>query len=388
MYEIAWGLAGFAALATTVHVATTVIAICRCRYTDARVPATKGLPAVSIIRPVHGIEYYDALTLGSTFELDYPSYEILFCVERADDPAANLVEKLIARYPHVPAKLLVGKDLGSPNPKLNNIAKGWAAAANEWVVIADSNVLMPHDYLERLFLSWRESVGVVCSPPIGAYPEGFWAEVECAFLNTYQARWQYAADTLGYGFCQGKTMLWRRRDLDAAGGIAALAREIAEDAAATKLVRQAGRRVRLADRPFAQPLGWRSVSTVWSRQLRWAQLRRQSFPLQFLPEILTGIFPPMLAGVSAAMLFDIPPVSVIGVLLVIWFGSEAMLASMARWHLTWRSPLAWLARDLMIVAIWFGAWVKRSYNWRGNRVEVLKPNGSRWAKRGRPSVQL
>ena len=69
-------------------------------------------------------------------------------------------------------------------------------------------------------------------------PRGFWAELECAFLNTYQARWQYAADSLGHGFAQGKTMLVRRRDLAQAGGIQALAEEIAEDAAATKLVRR------------------------------------------------------------------------------------------------------------------------------------------------------
>ena len=61
-----------------------------------------------------------------------------------------------------------------------------------------------------------------------------WAEIECAFLNTYQARWQYLVDSLGWGFAQGKTMLWRRADLDAVGGISALAREVAEDAAATR----------------------------------------------------------------------------------------------------------------------------------------------------------
>jgi ceramide glucosyltransferase len=33
-------------------------------------------------------------------------------------------------------------------------------------------------------------------------------------------------------------MLWRRVDLERAGGIAALAREVAEDAAATKIVRE------------------------------------------------------------------------------------------------------------------------------------------------------
>src|SRR5262249_58247505 len=57
--------------------------------------------------------------------------------------------------------------------------------------IADSNVLMPADYIQHLFASWQADTGLVASPPIGSRPQGFWAEIECTFLNTYQARWQY-----------------------------------------------------------------------------------------------------------------------------------------------------------------------------------------------------
>ena len=36
-------------------------------------------------------------------------------------------------------------------------------------------------------------------------------------LNAYQARWQYFADFLGLGFAQGKTLFWRKSDLESAG---------------------------------------------------------------------------------------------------------------------------------------------------------------------------
>src|SRR5215831_8723974 len=160
--------------------------------------------------------------------------------------------------------------------------------------IADSNVLMPADYIQRLFASWQADTGLVASPPIGSRPQGFWAEIECTFLNTYQARWQYVVDSFGNGFAQGKTMLWRREDLERAGGIATLGKEVAEDAAATKIVRAAGLKVRLVDWPFAQPLGRRSASEVWNRQLRWARLRRASFFVYFLPELLSGGIVPMI----------------------------------------------------------------------------------------------
>ncbi len=49
--------------------------------------------------------------------------------------------------PALNAKLLVGDERVSSNPKLNNVLKGWRAAAHQWIVIADSNVLMPRHYI-------------------------------------------------------------------------------------------------------------------------------------------------------------------------------------------------------------------------------------------------
>src|SRR4029079_19021006 len=120
-----------------------------------------------------------------------------------------------------------------------------------------------------------------------------WAEVECAFLNTLQARWQYAGEALGLGFAQGKSMLWNKPMMDANGGIRALAAEIAEDAAATKLVSGLGLRVNLVAAPFEQPLCRRTFDEIWSRQARWARLRRVTFPWFFAPEILTGAVVPL-----------------------------------------------------------------------------------------------
>ena len=157
----------------------------------------------------------------------------------------------------------------------------------DWIVIADSNVLMPRDYIQRLMRRWRADTGVVCAPPLGVAAANFAAEIECAFLNTYQARWQYAAEALGFGFAQGKTMLWRRDVLEAGGGIEALGAEIAEDAASTKLVHRADLRAHLASPPSRQPLGARRLRDVWARQVRWARLRRATFPIFFAPEIVT-----------------------------------------------------------------------------------------------------
>jgi ceramide glucosyltransferase len=370
MDPIALAAATFAIAASLLHVLTVLLAASRVRHSAAAAPPDPDLPAVTIIRPLCGVDAYESATLRSVFRLDHRDYEVILCVADLGDPVIPLARAAMAAHPHVPARLLIGDDRLSPNPKLNNVVKGWRAARHDWIVIVDSNVLTPRDYLGRLLATWRTDTGLVCAPPIGALPDGFAAEIECAFLNTYQARWQYAVDTLGFGFAQGKTMLWRRDELDAAGGLAALAREAAEDAAATKVVRRQGRRVRLVDQPFPQPLGSRTITNVWRRQLRWAVLRRASFPACHAPEILTGLTLPLVAAVSAAPALDLPPLGVAAAMLILWLGAEARLAAAAGWHLSWLSPLAWLARDLMLPVLWCAALVGSRFEWRGSTMRA------------------
>jgi ceramide glucosyltransferase len=358
---------GFCVVATCVQLASVSVAAWRCRYRAATKPGA--VPAVSLLRPICGAENFLVETLGSSFPLDYPDYEILFCAARQDDPAVPIVRRLIEAHPRVTARLLIGDDGISANPKLGNLVKGWDAARHEWIIMADSNVMLPDDFVQRLLAAWRSDSGVVCSMPIGARPENFWAELECAFLNTLQARFQYVSEALGWGFAQGKAMLFRRDIVERAGGIRALAAETAEDAATTKLVRAAGLRVHLVDAPFEQPLGRRRAGEVWARQLRWARLRRVSFPLLFLPELLVGSALPCTALAVAASAYGLAAAAAgIAPLLAIWVAAEAVLARAVGWHFTPRTALAALLRDLLLPALWIAAWLGADYVWRGNHI--------------------
>src|SRR3974377_1211390 len=158
----------FCALATVLHFARIVVVIARHRKGDAGCGLLRQAEGVTIVRPVCGIENFSQETLASAFHLEYPEYEITFCVAHAGDPALALVQRLITAHPHVPARLLIGNDQISANPKLNNTVKGWEAALYDWIVMADSNVLMPRDYIWRLRAGWDAATGLVCSPPIGS----------------------------------------------------------------------------------------------------------------------------------------------------------------------------------------------------------------------------
>lgn len=362
--------AAFAILSTGFHLLSCAAVAWRCRPARSPVPVPVHAPRIALVRPVCGLDHRVRATLGSTFGLDYPDYEIIFCAAHERDPVVPVVRQLIAGNPGRNARLLFGEDRLNGNPKLNNMAKAWAATQSERVVFTDSNVLLPPDYLQRLLAAEDDDTGMVSAPPVGVEVEGMAGELECAFLNTWQARVQYTVAMLGHGFAQGKTLMFRRDVLDREGGMAALAREPAEDAAATKATRRQGLLVALANGPFAQPIGSRRWRDVWVRQLRWARLRRATFPLLYLPEALAGAIPPALAAGWAGAAGGLDPAALVLASLGLWYAAEAGLARAAGWHLTWASPLALLLRDLLLLPLWLGGWGTGAFEWRGNAVPV------------------
>jgi ceramide glucosyltransferase len=360
------------ALALGVHLASVAVAIRACRPRPQRDNVSAATPPVSIVLPVCGIENYIEDTLRSAFRLDYPRYELIFCAARPDDPAVPLVRRLMADHPWIDAQLLIGDERISDNPKLNNVFKGWRETAHPFVSICDSNVLLPRDYVQSLFVRFLPDTGLVCSPPIGCRPRGFWAETECAMPNTYQARWQYFADFLGRGFAQGKTLFWRKSDLESAGGIRTLGMESAEDAACTKIVRDLGLRVRLMQPPVRQPLGSRRAIDVWKRQRRWARLRRASFPGYFALEIFSGSMFPLACVIALAWLTQTSLLAPVAVFLGIWYGAEWLLAVKAQWHRSSRSLVCFLLRDLMLPILYANAWFGRGFEWRGHEMRAVE----------------
>lgn len=350
-------LPGLFALGLMLAHLITCLAVLRRRRPVA--PARDRSAFVTLLRPVCGIDRFDARTLQSSFHLDWPRYEVVFCAARADDPAVALVSTLIARNPQIPARLLIGEDRVSGNPKLNNLVKGWRAAAGDRIVMADANLLLPPGYLDRLMDVDGPDVGLISSPPIGTEAQGFWAEVEVAFLNGNQARMQLFADEMGQGFAQGKTLMWSRAFLDDHGGLRALGRNLAEDVAATKLVRKAGLRVRLSAEPFAQPIGTRRMSAVWARQLRWSKVRRDGFPLLYLAEPLNGAALPVAAAGLATGPLGAAAVA------AVFYGSELLLCRAMRWPLGALSLPAMILRDAMIPLIWLATFRSRGIVWRG-----------------------
>jgi len=370
MESVAYACALWCAILLALNFSAVFITARKCRARERNLPVPSDAPPVSIVRPLRGVEAFSEETLRVSFELDYPDYEQIFCVQSPNDPIIPMVQKMMADYPHRDARLLIGDDYVSANPKLNNCVKGWDAAKHRYVILADSNALTPRDYIQTLLAAFRDDTAMTVSLPIGSRPQGFAAIVECAILNTFQARWQYGAEAIGIGFAQGKNMMWRREVLDRVGGIRALASDIAEDAASTKVIRAQGLKIRLVDMPFEQPLGQRTMREVYSRHVRWARLRRVTFPGYFVPEFMNGSLLPVVLGAYAALQLELNPLLAGGAILAALYGAELTLAKICGWALDWRLPFALMTRDVMLPAMFLDACLYDDFVWHGNAMTV------------------
>lgn len=382
---IAAALITFALFALAVQMVSAGLFLIRLRRSGKPSGALIGQPRVTLLRPVCGLDPQDEATLGSSFGLDYPDYEIIFCAPSDSDASLPLLRRLIAEHPGQRAQILTGETAISGNPKLNNLYKGWRAASSDWVCMTDSNLLLPKDYLAQIVGSWSHDTGLVSAPPVGIAPQGLAGSLECAFLNGNQARLQYASASLGHAFAQGKTLFWNRALLHRAGGLAALGQYLAEDVNATKLVRGMGLGVALAPLPFAQPIGRRSFGAVWSRQLRWSRVRRDGFPLLFAAEIANGPFLPLVALVAAGAGWG----GLCG-FVALWYGSEIILMRRAGWPCGLRDIAALPLRDLLLPAIWCATFLRRGIEWRGTAMDRPQtgPQGGDPQLGGRPIAEM
>lgn len=121
-------------------------------------------PAVTIIRPVKGIEPHLYDCIASTLRQDYPydKVSIRLCVEDERDPSYPILQKLVRDFPSLDLQILVEahdpvlhgstghiENLG-PNPKIRNISRAYREATGDLIWIIDCNVWVASGVLGRM----------------------------------------------------------------------------------------------------------------------------------------------------------------------------------------------------------------------------------------------
>jgi len=79
------------------------------------------LPPISILKPLSGIEEGIYENFASYCKQDYPVYQIIFGVRDSDDPAIDVVKKVINAFPQKDIELVICNGGIGINPKINNL---------------------------------------------------------------------------------------------------------------------------------------------------------------------------------------------------------------------------------------------------------------------------
>ncbi|XP_026320997.1 ceramide glucosyltransferase [Hyposmocoma kahamanoa] len=291
-----------------------------------RSPPETPYPGVTILKPLTGTDLNLFSNLETFFTLDYPTYEICFCVETEHDAAVVVVNTLLHKYPHVDARLFTGGKHVGVNPKINNLQPGYLAAKYPLILISDAGIRMRDDTLLDMVQHMREDVAIVHQMPFAWDAEGFAAVYEKVFFGTAQARMYLGADLLGINCHTGMSSLVRRCALEEAGGLQAFADYLAEDYFMAKAVMAAGWKMRVSSLPALQNTGARSVGGLQARLARWARLRIAMVPTTALLEPLTECMP-LGAGAAwaAGHLFNAEPLPFFLVHVLVWFLSDWLM---------------------------------------------------------------
>jgi ceramide glucosyltransferase len=328
-------------------------------------------PGVSILKPLKGVDADLEANLETFFELDYPSYEIVFGVADADDPALAVARRVAARFRKASCRFAVGGPEIGFNPKVNNLANILRRARHEVLLISDSNIAVEPSMLRHMVARLESGeVGLVTSFIRGIRGSSLGASLESLQLNTFVMGGVAAVGGLFGQVCAvGKSMLLRRGDLDRIGGFAELGRYLAEDQICGEFIRGLGRKVVVCPRPVDNVLGRLSVRDFASRHLRWARIRRHISLPGYSAELLTNPLP------AACVLLAIAPGRATAAfaaltyvtLVVAAVASERILSVRRPLH---HYPLLVALRSLLVGLLWLVPFVSNTVVWRGRSFRI------------------
>lgn len=324
---------------------------------------------ITVLKPLCGADEALEENLRTFFEQDHPDFELVFGIEGRDDAALPIAVRLIAEYPAVAARLVVhaGESM-VPNPKVRNLLAMMPYAANDVVVISDSNIAVGPNYLREMAGALEgENVELVTSPIVGVGEKNLGALIENLHLNGFVAPSLAAAMEGSAPAVVGKSMAFRRSVLARIGGLISVGHVLAEDLVLGKMFVRAGYEIALTTSPVRNVVAQQTLRGFVARQARWGSLRMHLVTLPFFAEPIA--YPVFLAFL--APLFGAPVA-----LALLWAVGLSIVRDGSCWY-TLRGPrglvqavLCSPLRDVLALAAWCSAPFQRHVTWRGKRLRL------------------
>jgi ceramide glucosyltransferase len=334
----------------------------------------KQLPPVSILKPLKGIDPEIWQNFCSHAEQDYPQFELIFGVSDPADPAIEVVRRLQARYPKVAIELIMCDRVLGTNIKISNLAQMLPAAHHEVLLVNDSDIRVPRNYLRKVIPALADpSVGMstclyraVAGPTLGS-------RLEALGISTDFIPGVLCARVLenGLHFGLGSTLAFRRADLANIGGFETLLDYLADDYELGRRIAASGKRLELSSVAVATFLPAYNLTEYLQHQLRWSRTIRTSRRWGYAGLLCTFGLPWALVTLLAArgaawawILF----VATIAMRLAVGMATALRVLNDRQ---IFRDLFLLPLRDFMAPFIWAGGFIGNRIHWRGD-VFVLK----------------
>ena len=325
-------------------------------------------PAVSILKPVRGVDREAYENFASFCRLDYPEYEILFAVSDRDDRVIPLIEKLQQDFPDRQIRLLTGATRVGANSKVNKLCQLAREARHEVLVISDSDARVEPDYLREMVAPLAASdVGVVTALFRGMTGGGLFSVLDALGVPAESAPSALVARKLegNMKFAFGWSMATTKRHLAEIGGFETIADYHSDDFELGNRIASKGYRVELMRKWVWMVFPRENWNDFLQHELRWSIGLRNVRKAGYLGLGLT---------------FGLPWAVLAALVVPAWEASLGYLAA----YLTLRLAMAWTSgvwglgdpvtrrslwlvplRDLVNFGVWLAGFFSNTIHWRG-----------------------
>jgi ceramide glucosyltransferase len=324
-------------------------------------------PPVSILKPIRGLDPDAAENLASFCRLDYPEYEIVFCVDADDEAVLTVLAQLTADFPRCRIRILYGSLRTATNDKVAKLARLVNDAAHEVVVISDSDVRVRPDYLHEVVAPLRDSkVGAVTCFYVPTELTTLTDHLQSAgMMSDFYAGVLVAWQLDGIKFALGPTIATTRARLAGFGGYAELENRPADDLLVGRLIAGQGYEVVLLRYSIETVCDYGSIGDLLHKRLRWIVVMRHMRPWGHLGLLLTQGLPWSLAAVA------VHPSAAIA---IGYLGGYMVLRTAMTWVIgihglrqcgLWKQMPLIPVWDAVAFAIWLTSFARNSIRWRG-----------------------